>query len=308
MSKVAFLGAGIMGSAMIRRLLAAGHGVTVYNRSAHKAAPLIEAGAALAGSAAEAVAGARFIVSMVGDDAASRELWLGAAGALAGRPSAGVIAIEHSTLSHAWILELNDALAAAGVPFIDAPVTGGPDGAAAGALTVLAGADPALLERARPLLDAYARALVHFGPPGAGTAYKLVVNLVATAQITALAEGYAIAERAGLDRELVAATLCQGTVASPVVKYLSERIVRGDHDHVYFATRWRRKDADYGLRLAAGLGQPAPTCEAAGRLFERAMQAGHGERNSSAIVEVVRGLADEAAPQAAPGFRSPGAT
>ncbi|HMM76518.1 MAG TPA: NAD(P)-dependent oxidoreductase [Gammaproteobacteria bacterium] len=296
MSKVAFLGAGIMGSAMIRRLLAAGHELTVYNRSAHKAAPLVEAGAALAGSAAEAVAGADFVVSMVGDDAASRELWLGARGVLAGRPSAGVIAIEHSTLSHAWILALNDALAAAGVPFVDAPVTGGPDGAAAGALTVLAGAAPALLERARPLLDAYARALVHFGPPGAGTAYKLVVNLVATAQITALAEGYAIAERAGLDRELVAATLCQGTVASPVVKYLSERIVRGDHDHVYFATRWRRKDADYGLRLAAGLGQPVPTCEAAGRLFERAMQAGHGERNSSAIVEIVRGLADEAAP------------
>lgn len=277
---------------MVRRLLARGHEVTVYNRTAHKTAPLAEAGAAVAASAAEAVAGASFVLSMVGDDAASREVWLGARGALAGSPAADLIAIEHSTLSHGWTLELSGALSAAGVPFIDGPVTGGPLGAAAGELTVLAGAEGATLERARTLLQGYARELVHFGPPGAGTAYKLIVNLIATAQITALAEGYAVAERAGLDPALVAATLCKGTVASPVVRYLTERIAQGDHDHVYFATRWRCKDADYGLRLAAGLGQPVPTCAAAGELFETAMRAGVGEKNSSVIIEVLRRLAD----------------
>jgi 3-hydroxyisobutyrate dehydrogenase len=292
MLKVAFLGTGIMGSAMVRRLLACGHEVTVYNRTAPKAAPLEEAGAALARSATDAVTGASFVVSMVGDDEASREIWLGARGALAGRPSADVIAIEHSTLSHDWVRELNGVLANAGVPFIDGPVTGGPDGAAAGELTVLAGADGATLERARPLLRAYARELVHFGPPGAGTAYKLIVNLIATAQITSIAEGMSAAERAGLDLALVAATLCKGTVASPVARYLTERIAQGDHDHVYFATRWRSKDANYGLRLAAELGQPVPTCEAAGKLFEKAMRAGLGEKNSSVIVEVLRRLAD----------------
>lgn len=292
MSTVAFLGTGVMGSAMVRRLLARGHEVTVCNRTAGKAAPLREAGATLAGSAAEAVAGASFVISMVGDDEASREIWLGARGALAGSPSAGAIAIEHSTLSHGWIRELGGVLSNAGVPFIDGPVTGGPDGAAAGELTVLAGAGSATLEQARPLLQAYARELVHFGPPGAGTAYKLIVNLIATAQITALAEGMSAAERAGLDLALVAATLRKGTVASPVVRYLAERIAQGNHDEVYFATRWRCKDASYGLRLAAELGQPVPTCEAAGGLFERAMRAGLGEKNSSVIVEVLRRLAD----------------
>lgn len=292
MSKVAFLGTGIMGSAMVRRLLACGHEVAVYNRTARKAAPLEEAGAALARSATDAVTGASFVVSMVGDDEASREIWLGARGALAGRPSADAIAIEHSTLSHDWVRELNHVLSNAGVPFIDAPVTGGPDGAAAGELTVLAGAEGTALERARPLLRAYARELVHFGPPGAGTAYKLIVNLIATAQITALAEGMSAAERAGLDLTLVAATLSKGTVASPVARYLAERIAQGDHDHVYFATRWRSKDANYGLRLAAELGQPVPTCEAAGKLFDLAMRAGLAEKNSSVIVEVLRRLAD----------------
>ncbi len=294
MSRVAFLGAGLMGSAMVRRLLADGHEVCVYNRSARKAAPLAQAGARLAGSAAEAVTGASFIVSMLGDDTASRELWLGGDGVLAGSPAANPVAIEHSTLSHAWVLELHDTLSAAGLPFVDAPVTGGLAGAAAGTLTVLAGAQGTVLERARPLFEAYARKVVHFGPPGAGTAYKLIVNLVATAQITALAEGYAMAERAGLDLGLVAATLCQGSVASPVVKYLVERLADGDHEHVYFATRWRCKDAAYGLRLAAALGQSVPTCAAAGALFERAVQAGHSERNSSVIIEVLRKLDPDA--------------
>lgn len=290
MATVAFLGTGIMGAAMVRCLLAHGHTVTVCNRAAHKTAPLVEAGANAVDTPADAVDDADFIIASVGDDAASREIWLGPRGVLAGRPRAGVIAIEHSTLSHDWIIALHGALAAAGVAFIDGPVTGGPTGAAAGTLTVLVGAADATLARARPLLQAYARECVHFGLPGAGTAYKVIVNLVATAQITALAEGYAIAERAGLDMPLVAATLGHSTVASPVVTYLLDRIVRDAHDDVYFATRWRCKDAAYGLQLAARLGQAAPTCAAAGDLFEQAMEAGHGDRNSSVIIDVLRGL------------------
>ncbi len=290
MSRVALLGTGLMGTAMARRLLAAGHAVTVYNRTPDKARALAAAGAAIAKTPATAVVDAEIVIAMVGDDAASRAMWLGPHGALAGEPAGAVIAIESSTLSHAWVLELAAVVAAAGWRFLDCPVTGGPDGAGRGALTLLVGGAAETLAAARPVLDAYASSAVLFGDAGAGTAYKLVVNLVATAQIAGAAEGLLMAEKAGLDLALVARMFAAGSVGSPVVNYVSDRVVRGDHDDVYFATRWRAKDANYGLALAGRLGQATPTCTAAGALFERAMAAGDGDRNSSVVVDLLRRL------------------
>lgn len=142
MARVALIGLGRMGSGMAGRLLAAGHDLVVANRTPQRAAPLVAAGARLAATPAEAARGADAVFAMVSDDAASREVWLGDDGVLSGPPRPGAFAVECSTLSHEWVLDLAAATRAAGLRYLDAPVTGLPDAAAEGRLTLLVGADP----------------------------------------------------------------------------------------------------------------------------------------------------------------------
>ena len=288
MANVGFIGAGLMGRRMATRLVRAGHRVAVYNRTARRLAPLVEIGATAADTPAAAAAGADIVVSMVGDDEASRAVWLGPEGVLLARAGEAPLAVESSTLSRQWVEELAAAAERAGWRFLDSPVTGGPDGAAEGRLTLLVGGEPDVLEAAWPVFAAYAERALHFGLVGAGTAYKVMVNLMGAAQATALAEGLALAARAGLDLATVREALDSGAVASPLVRYLLGRMVPGDHDDVYFAARWRAKDAAYGLRLAADLGQPMPTSEAAAALFEEAVRRGLGDKNSSVVIELLR--------------------
>lgn len=287
MTNVAFLGAGIMGREMVRKLLGAGHQVSVYNRTLTAAEPLAAAGAKLAETPAAAAEGAEMVISMVSDDAASRAVWLGPEGVLAGDPMAGAIAVESSTLSQGWVIELAGVLDQAGLRFLDCPVSGGPDGAHAGSLTLLAGGDEKTLAAAGGTLSAYSNRVIHFGPVGAGTAYKLVVNLMGAVQGVALAEGWALARRVGLDPAKVAEALSSGAVASPHVKYLTERMLSGNHDEVYFSTNLRHKDAAYGLRLGKEMGQAMPVSESATETYRRAVERGLGEKNSSVIVEIL---------------------
>ncbi len=300
MAKVGFVGAGVMGREMAGRLLAAGHAVAVYNRTPERLAPLVEIGAVAAASPAAAASGADIVISMVGDDAASRAVWTGPEGILSAAVPGAPVAVESSTLSRGWVLELAARARRAGWRFLDCPVTGGPDGAREGRLTLLVGGEEALLDAAWPVLSAYAGRALHFGPVGAGTAYKVMVNLMGAAQATALAEGLALAERAGLDLATVAEALGSGAVASPHVRYLLERMVGGRHDDVYFAARWRAKDAAYGLRLAAEVGQEMPTSKAAAALFAETVERGLGDRNSSIVFEIVRGRGED------PGKEPPG--
>src|SRR5262245_1971583 len=189
MKRVAFLGLGRMGGAMASRLLARGYEITVYNRTTERARTLVEAGAKLARTAREACMGAEAIVAMTADDVASRAVWLGDDGALAAELAPRALAIECSTVSHEWAVELAGRAAQRGLRYIDAPVTGLPDAAAAGELTLLVGAHGPDLEAARPLLDALATRVLHFGAVGAGTAYKLAINLIGSVQIASAAEG-----------------------------------------------------------------------------------------------------------------------
>jgi len=290
MAEVALLGTGLMGTGMGACLLGAGHRVRVWNRTAARTAALVHAGARAAPTPAQAAAGAEFILAALGDDGASRAAWSGGEGALAAA-AGGAIAIETSTLSAGWIEALAARAGAAGLDFLDCPVTGGPDGARAGTLTVLAGGDAAVLERARPVLASIGRQIVHFGPAGAGARYKLIVNLIASVQAAALAEGLLAAARAGLDPAQVAAALEQGSVASPLLRYLAPRLLdagEGAHEDVYFALRWRAKDARYGCDLARAVAAPSATGEAAAALFEAALGAGAGERNESAVMEFLQ--------------------
>lgn len=288
MARIAFIGIGSMGKGMARCLLDKGHEVLIHNRSQVKAQSLREAGASVMASPAAAAASAEFIFSMVADDEASRHVWLGPEGILAGRPETGVIAVECSTLSHDWIMELNERATGAGLRFMDCPVTGGPDGAVAGTLKVLAGADPATLAESTPVLIGFAEEIIHFGPVGSGTSYKLIVNLMGAAQAAALAEGLLLAERAGLDLEKVGYALGKGTVSSPHVKYLIPRMLHANHDDIYYPTSLRYKDAAYALALAAKYQLELPGSNSAGDLYRRAVSAGMGEKNSTVILEILR--------------------
>jgi 3-hydroxyisobutyrate dehydrogenase len=293
MARVAMIGLGRMGTGMAGRLLAAGHDVVLANRTPERAAGLVAAGAVLAPTAAEAAAGADAAIVMVSDDEASRAVWEGPDGALAGLPP-GALAIECSTLSADRVRELSGAAREAGLRYLDAPVTGLPDAAAAGQLTLLVGADPADLEAAGVFLDPLAAQILHFGPVGAGTAYKLIVNLIGAVQIAGVAEGLALAERAGLDLDQVVAALALGQAASPQVVRNSRRMAASDHgESVVFSGRLRRKDAAYAMALAARLGVGAPFGQVALDGLDELLAAGLGDANESAIFEVARGRAGQ---------------
>jgi 3-hydroxyisobutyrate dehydrogenase len=289
MARIAFIGLGKMGLGMAGRLLVAGHQLNVYNRTPEKAAPLMGAGVRLCASPAEACGDADAVVSMVADDAASRAVWFGADGVLAGAPARGAFAIECSTLSHEWATELSAAARNRGLRYIDAPVTGLPDNAAAGDLTLLVGAAAADLEDARPVLNAFSQRVIHFGAVGTGTAYKLIINMLGAVQIASAAESMALAERAGLDLRVVAEALAIGQAASPQVVRNTRRMVEGDRNpNITFTPRLRLKDVDYALRLARQLGLGTPFGALAARAFGQLCDTGHADENESIVIDVAR--------------------
>jgi 3-hydroxyisobutyrate dehydrogenase len=214
MARIAFVGLGNMGQGMANRLLETGHSLNIYNRTASRAETLVRHGAKLFGSPKEACHGVDAVVSMVADDSASRAVWLQRDGILAANIPKNRFAIECSTLSHDWVTELSIRCKAQGLRYIDAPVTGLPGSASEGALTLLVGADADDLHSARGILDSLSNRIIRFGPIGAGTAYKLIINMMGAVQIASAAEGLAIAERAGLDITAVADAISTSQAAS----------------------------------------------------------------------------------------------
>jgi 3-hydroxyisobutyrate dehydrogenase len=293
MQRIAVIGLGIMGGGIARNLLKAGYPLTVYNRTKEKSHNLIEAGATWAPSPGEAARDADIVICVVGDDAASRGIWLGdgstsSPGALAAMKP-GAIALECTTLSVGWVRELAALVQARGVRFVDAPMAGSKVAAAAGQLTLYVGAAPELFEELKPVLTTFATTVIHFGPTGAGAMYKLINNMVAATHATALAEGIAMAEKAGLDMEIVLKTITSGAVASPIVKMKAQQVVARNHSDTNFALRWMHKDLTYALRVADELGVPLPTAALAHELYRMAMQMGYADHDFAAVSEVVRG-------------------
>lgn len=288
MATIAFIGLGNMGSGMAGRLLAAGHQLSVYNRTPSKADALVRGGARLCASPAEASRNADAVISMVTDDASSRDVWLGSDGALTTlRP--GGLAIECSTLSHDWVTELAVRVAQGGLRYIDAPVTGVPETAAAGELTLLVGARAEDLDAARDLLGTFSNRIIHFGAVGTGTAYKLIINMLGAIQIASAAETMALAERAGLDLHLVAEAIAMGQAASPQVIRNTRRMVLDDHDrNITFTPRLRLKDVHYGLQLAGKLGLGTPFGALAARAFGELCATGRADENESNVIAFAR--------------------
>jgi 3-hydroxyisobutyrate dehydrogenase len=289
MVTVAFLGLGKMGFGMAGRVLAAGHILNVYNRSAERANALVRHGARAFSTPREACEGVDAIVSMVTDDAASQAIWCGTNGVLAAASRDLALAVECSTLSHEWASDLGARASAKGLRYIDAPVTGLPDAAAAGELTLLVGAEPADLAAARDLLQVFSRRIIHFGGVGTGTAYKLIINLLGAVQIASVAESMAIAERAGLDLRIVADAIAAGQAASPQVVRNSRRMVAGNHrQDIVFTPQLRLKDVRYALEFARQLGIGSPFGSQAEAVFQQLSDLGLQDANESAVLEVAR--------------------
>lgn len=289
MAIVACIGLGNMGIGMAQRLLQAGHGLRVFNRTRSKAQELERAGARCYLTPREACTDVDAVIAMTADDTSSRAVWSGPQGVLAARLAPQALAIECSTLSHGWVMELSAHARAQNLRYIDAPVTGLPDSAAAGTLTLLVGADASDLESARPILSAVSDRILHFGDVGTGTAYKLIINMIGAVQIASLAEGMALAERAGLNLQTVSNAIATGQAASPQVVRSARRIVDDDHDrNVLFTPVLRLKDVAYALEFARELGMNAPFGRVAADQLQRLIDLGHAGDNESKIIEVAR--------------------
>ena len=284
--RVALLGTGTMGSGMARNLRKAGFPLTIYNRTREKAESLAETGAQVADTPALAAAGATVVLSMLADDDASREAWLGPNGAL-GTMEAGSVAVECGTVSPEWVKQLHEKAEVRGVRMIDAPVTGSRPQANAGELTFLVGADASTLEAVRPVLASMSRSIILLGPVGSGALLKLINNFLCGVQAASFAEALAWIERSSLDRAQALEFLNNGAAGSNIFKAMSERMTARTYE-VNFLLRLMDKDLRYAQQAAAANDIQLTTAACSRKLFEQAEAKGYAERDMAAIVEVLR--------------------
>lgn len=281
--RVAVLGLGIMGARMAARLLSAGFPLTVYNRSREKALPFSGPGARVASSPDEAAVRAEIVISMVADDLASRDVWLGGRGVL-NTASRGSILIECSTLSVGWIKELATEAAQRGCEFLDAPVTGTKPHAASGELLFLVGGDRAVLDAVRPVLSVLGRDVIHLGPHGSGAMMKLINNFVCGVQAASLAEAMAMIDAGGLDRAKAVSVLTEGAPGSGIVKRVASRAAANDFDP-NFTLRLMAKDLMYAVNEASAKGIRLQTGSCALEVFREAIATGLGDEDFSAVTK-----------------------
>ena len=283
--RITFLGLGAMGRRMARRLVDAGHHVTVWNRSPSPAVALATQGAQAASSPREAVQGAHVVIGMVLDDAASRGVWLDPAHGAAPSMSRDALAIECSTLTPTWIGELSQALAARGIGFVDAPLAGSRPQADAGQLIFMAGGDAARVERAKPVLMSMGAAVHHVGSTGSGAWLKLAVNTLFATQVAAMAEQLALLRAAGVDVQRALAALKPMPVTSPAAAGAAALMLAHDFTP-QFPVSLVTKDLGYALHSAQGMGVETPLARTVAQRFEAARAAGLGGENIVAVAKL----------------------
>jgi 3-hydroxyisobutyrate dehydrogenase len=283
--RIAVLGLGIMGGGMATRLFSQGFPLSVYNRSRERAAKFEQAGAFVAASPREAAEGADIVLSMVADDAASRSVWLGDEGALAGA-AAGSLLLESSTLSVDWVRELASVATEKQCEFLDAPVTGTKPHAAAGELFFMVGGSTAGFERAREVLAVLGREAVHLGPNGSGALLKLINNFVCGVQAASFAEAMSLIRLSGLDREKSISVLASSALASPLIKRMVTAMAADDFSP-NFPLKLMTKDIAYAIKEGARCGLPLQTAAPALEVFKGAVGQGLGDEDFSAVVKSV---------------------
>ncbi|HET6181852.1 MAG TPA: NAD(P)-dependent oxidoreductase [Candidatus Sulfotelmatobacter sp.] len=284
--RVAFLGLGIMGGGMAGRLLGAEFPVSVFNRSRERAEPFSKSGAFVASSPREAVSRSEIVISMVADDAASRNVWLGDAGALAGAVPGSVL-IESSTLSVSWVKELAALVTSRNCELLDAPVTGTKPHAAAGELFFMVGGSAAALGKVRDVLAVLGREVIHLGPTGSGALVKLINNFVCGVQAASFAEALALVNVSGLDREKCIAVLSNSALASPLIKRMLGSMAADDFTP-NFPLRLMAKDIGYAIGEGVKSGLALRTAAPALDVFKHAVAEGLGDQDFSAVVKSVK--------------------
>ncbi|HMK43024.1 MAG TPA: NAD(P)-dependent oxidoreductase [Dissulfurispiraceae bacterium] len=287
MTRVALFGLGTMGMGIAVNLIKNGCELFVYNRTAEKAKQIVGLGATLESTPSAAAAKADVIISVVGDDAASQAVWLGADGGLAGARS-GSIVVECSTLSIPWVRRLAAEAESHGLHFADAAMAGSKSAAATGSLILYVGADVGVYQTVQPTLKCFSQEQIHFGLVGTGMTYKLINNMMAAAHVASLGEGMALAEECGLDKEAVLKAVTSGVIANTVIKMKAPSIMNHSHDDVFFALRWMQKDLTYALQLGDETGVPLPVAAEVREMFRLAVRKGLGSLDWSAIGEVYR--------------------
>lgn len=285
--KVAVLGLGAMGSRMAARLLDAGYAVSVYNRTAKAAEPLVALGATGAASPREAVQGCGVVIACVRDDEAARAIWLGEGGLSALEP--GSVVVESSTLTPACVSEIAAEAAAQGVIYLDAPVVGTRPQAEAGQLVYLVGGEREGLSRARPILEVLAGAIHYVGASGTGATLKLAVNALFTVQVAAMAEALSLASGSGIDRQAAFEVLGALPVTSAAAKGAASLMLAGKHTPM-FPIELVVKDLGYVEAAAEQAEVSVPITAAARAVYAQAQVEGDGGLNVTAVARQFGGL------------------
>ncbi|MBY5991079.1 NAD(P)-dependent oxidoreductase [Ferrimonas balearica] len=283
MTKVAFIGLGVMGYPMAGHLVAKGHQVSVYNRTTAKAQAWAEAhGGRWAATPAEATEGAELVMVCVGNDDDLRSVVLGEQGVLAGM-SPGALLVDHTTASADVARELAEVAQAQGKGFIDAPVSGGQAGAENGVLTVMVGGEPEQFEQAKPVIDSYARSAVRLGPVGSGQLCKMVNQICIAGVVQGLAEGLHFAQQAGLDGEAVVEVISKGAAQSWQMENRSHTMLKDEFDFG-FAVDWMRKDLDIALTEARRNGAQLPLTALVDQFYAEVQKLGGSRWDTSSLM------------------------
>jgi 3-hydroxyisobutyrate dehydrogenase-like beta-hydroxyacid dehydrogenase len=300
MTRIAFLGLGTMGSGMMKNLLAAGHDVTVWNRTSGPVADAVAAGATAAASVAAAVQGADFVMYCLSNDAAVDSVVL-AEGGLASVVESNSIVIDLSTISPEVSAQEREAFAARDVRFLDAPVFGSRGEANSGGLWIVAGGDAGVFEEAKKVLEPISETAHLMGPGGSGVRMKLVGNLVVASQLLALGESLALAAKSGLDLSKVLEVLKVTDFRSPIFDGVGPAVLADDYAPS-FALKLMQKDIGLIQNFASNLGAAVPSVAAAAHYVDAAMEAGWSEENASALIKA---LAAESGVSLSPPTRPP---
>ncbi len=289
MAKVAFLGLGVMGYPMAGHLKAAGHDVTVYNRTAAKAEKWVaQHGGAMALTPAQAARGAEFVFSCVGNDNDLRTVCLGQEGAFAGM-SANTIFVDHTTVSAAVTQELFDVAKSKGISFVDAPISGGQAGAENGVLSVMCGGEQASYDAASPIIDAYSKICRRLGDSGAGQKTKMCNQIAIAGLVQGLSEALHFAQKAGLDGEAVVEVISQGAAGSWQMSNRYKTMIADHFDHG-FAVDWMRKDLGIVLQAADDNGASLPVTALVDQFYKDVQKLGGGRWDTSSLIKRLNAL------------------
>jgi 3-hydroxyisobutyrate dehydrogenase-like beta-hydroxyacid dehydrogenase len=285
MAELGYVGLGVMGGGVVRRLLDAGHTVTVWNRTREKATPLLDAGALWGESPRDVAERSEVVFTMVTNTAAVKAVCEGDDGILAGL-GPGKVYVDMSTASPSNTRALAEQVAARGAQMLDAPVSGSVITLEQGKLTVMVGGDVDAFERVKPILEAIGPRVFHLGESGSAVTMKIAINLSLAVQMLAFSEGVLLAEKTGISREQAVEVMLASVIASPMVVYRGPFVLE-QPEEAWFDCHMMQKDLNLALELGHELEVPLPTTSVTNELLTAANAMGIGHKDFAVLFDVL---------------------